>query len=88
MKTQYICLIGSFWTDESGEHHLTYGWSLDYHDTREAAIAEGFLTRGSDDFNVGVIQDGKLVSIDWMDEVVDADPQELRAAAEELGLQT
>ena len=31
----------------------------------------GFDQRGSDDFNIGVIRDGRLVATLWMDEIVD-----------------
>lgn len=43
-------------------------------DTRRAAIEHGYRVADSDDFNIGVFEEGNLVSFDWMDEVVDTDP--------------
>lgn len=40
----------------------------------------------SDDFNVGVIRDGKLVAILWQDEVVDDEPALMAEIAEQVGL--
>ncbi len=51
------------------------------------AIKAGFEVRGSDDFNIGVIEDGKLVRIDWMNEVVDADPTYMAEVSEQIGLE-
>lgn len=43
-------------------------------DYRQDAIDHGFTLGRSDDFNIGVWHDGKLVSLDWMGEPVDTDP--------------
>lgn len=65
------------------------GFSVVYADdgqrfeTREAAIAHGFKQGRSDDFNVGVYEDGNLVSIDWMNEPVDTDPDFLHRVQHE-----
>jgi hypothetical protein len=53
----------------------------------ERAIHRGLreLNR-SDDFNIGVLRDGVLVALLWMDEVVDDDPPYLAEVAEAAGL--
>jgi hypothetical protein len=49
---------------------------------REKAIKHGLKVRGSDDFNIGVLDDGKLVSLDWMEKPVDTDPDLLSSIQE------
>ena len=39
--------------------------------TIAAAIKIGLHERGSDDFNIGAIRDGRLAAVLWMDEIVD-----------------
>jgi len=34
------------------------------------AISHGFEVAGCDDFNIGVIGDGRLISLDWMEKPV------------------
>lgn len=85
MATEYIALAGSAWCNTTG-HGIYYGWDGERFDTREAAIKHGFTLDRSDDFNIGVLVDGKLVSLDWMDEAVDDDPDTLAEIGEELGL--
>lgn len=55
-----------------------YGVDDDRFDTRQKAIDHGFTFDRSDDFNIGVWEGDKLVSLDWMDRVVTADKRQLR----------
>lgn len=80
----FIAIIGSAWMNDSGSG-LSYDWDGDIFPTRDEAIQRGFQLRESDDFNVGVIQNGKLVSLDWMTEPVDTDPKELAEIAQAIG---
>lgn len=50
------------------------------------AIDHGEKLVGSDDFNIGVLNEGKLVSLDWYNDVVTADRKELDAISEDLGI--
>lgn len=53
---------------------------------RDSAIAHGFKTRGSDDFNLGLIdKDGLLVGLDWMDTPVERDPLVMARVRASLG---
>lgn len=54
-------------------------------DDREAAIDHGFTLGRCDDFNIGVLRDGKLVSVDWMHQTVDASPDVLFRVARYIG---
>ncbi len=54
--------------------------------TREQAIAHGFTKDRSDDFNIGVLEFGKLVSLDWMQEPIGEDPDVIAQIADQVGL--
>ena len=49
---------------------IGYSSDLERFDKREVAISHGFEVAGCDDFNIGVIDDGRLVSLDWMEKPV------------------
>lgn len=85
MSKQYITIVGSAWCNERG-HGISYSWDRSKFDTRKEAIDNGFSIRDSDDFNVGVVEGGALVSLDWMDEVIASEyPEELADIAAEIG---
>ncbi|HEA0268855.1 TPA: antitoxin, partial [Salmonella enterica] len=54
-------------------------------DKRDKAIKHGFKMQGSDDFNIGVIEAGRLVSFDWMDKPVGESPEILAEIADAIG---
>jgi hypothetical protein len=45
-----------------------YDWSGRLHESRADAISAGFSDFGSDDFNVGCVENGRLMWVGWMDE--------------------
>jgi hypothetical protein len=62
----------------------SWSGSGERHATREAAIEEGFEMGRSDDFNIGVFDGERLVSIDWMEDTVDDSPEYLAKVAEQF----
>ena len=66
---------------------IHYGWDGEEFGARKAAIKHGFSVRGSDDFNVGVVQGGRLLSFDWMENPVGEDDESMAEIAEALGLE-
>lgn len=54
--------------------------------TKIEAIDHGEKLVNCDDFNIGVISQGKLVSLDWYNDVVTANRKELDKIAEDLGI--
>lgn len=56
------------------------------YDTKAEAVNIGYKQADSDDFNVGVLDDGFLVSLDWMGKVVTDRPQDMVRISENLGL--
>ena len=84
--TQYIAILARAWCNDSG-CGIEYSSSLQKHASRAEAIDEGYETCDSDDFNVGVIEDGKLVYLDWMEEVVESDPEQMAEISEQICLE-
>lgn len=65
-----------------------WSWSGERFEHRADAISAGFREYGCDDFNIGVLDgSGRLVSIDWMEDVVDSEPAVLAPVIAQLGLQ-
>lgn len=65
MSKSYIVIIQRAWCNEGG-HGIEYSSDLIHYETRNGAISHGFQSVDSDDFNVGVIEGGTLISFDWM----------------------
>lgn len=66
------------------DYSTCYDWDGQFYTTRRAAISAGFRHFGSDDFNVGRVENGRLVWWGWMDE--EHPPEDRSAVAAELGL--
>lgn len=49
-------------------YEIVYSWDRTTYQTRGLAISAGFSAFGSDDFNVGRVENGVLVWWGWMDE--------------------
>lgn len=69
MSKTYIVIQQHLWCNESG-HGIEYASDCLEFDKRDKAIRHGLKMQGSDDFNIGVIDGGRLVSFDWMDKPV------------------
>ena len=82
----YIVLCGQIVGSRETGFECVYGFDGDRYATRAAAKSAGFEIRGSDDFNIGVLENGKLVSLDWMSKVVESNPDELAKIAEQIDL--
>lgn len=84
--SEYIVIIAYAFGSPNEGYSIRHAWDYERFRTRKAAIRHGFKMRDSDDFNIGVVADGKLTSVDWMEKVVDDDPNELARIADEIGL--
>lgn len=69
MSKSYIVILQYLWCNETGGG-IEYTSDYIKFDKRDKAIRHGFKLRESDDFNIGVIEAGKLISFDWMDKPV------------------
>ncbi|CNF27902.1 Uncharacterised protein [Yersinia rohdei] len=85
MQTKYIVILQSAWCNDSGSG-IMYSSDLIEFDTRNEAIKHGFILRDSDDFNIGALTNGTLISFDWMEKPVGGDGDNLPQIAELIGL--
>lgn len=88
-ERQYIVILQRAWCN-SGGHGIEYSSDLVRYDSRKEAISQGFRQIDSDDFNIGVIEGGRLISFDWMDKPVGKDgasAETLARIAESIGLE-
>lgn len=87
MSKSYIVIQQYVWCNESS-HGIEYTSDCVEFDKRDKAIKHGFKQQGSDDFNIGVIENERLVSFDWMDKPVGEsgeNPETLSAIAKAIG---
>lgn len=85
MVEQFLVLCGQIVGNMQAGFEVIYGWDGETHDDRKKAIASGLKSRGSDDFSIGVIRDGRLASLDWMDKPKDEEPGTLRDIEDQIG---
>ncbi len=83
--TKYIVIQQSAWCNDSGSG-IYYSSDLVEFDKRDKAIKHGLKQCDSDDFNIGVLVNDRLTSLDWMNRVVDDEPEILAEISEHLGL--
>lgn len=88
------------WDVQPGDRFVPYAttawmnehdYGFHYHVLEQAtslprAIKRGLAQRGSDDFNIAVLRDGRMVASLWMEEVVDDDPATIDGIADALGV--
>lgn len=86
MAVEYITVTGSVTGDPASGYQVNRHWDGRRFATKPEAVSNGFEVAESDDFNVGVVENGKLASVWWMDEQIDEPPEVLAAIAKEIGL--
>lgn len=84
MSKSYIVIQQYWWCNEKG-HGVEYTTDGVDFDKRDKAIKHGLKTQGSDDFNIGVIENERLVSFDWMNKSIDESAETLAEIAEAIG---
>jgi hypothetical protein len=83
---KYIVITSQLVGNEVSMDIEHYWDGRDFSD-RGQAISHGFRLRGSDDFNIGMINKaGGLHSIWWMNERLHEPPETLRDIGKEIGL--
>lgn len=85
--SKFIVIQQRLWCNESG-FGIEYSSDLEEFESRKEAIKHGFEITDSDDFNIGVIEDSRLVSFDWMGKPVGESQETINEIAEALGLET
>jgi hypothetical protein len=88
MTTQYIVICQQIIGGENKPFETAYNFDGRYFTDRKSAIKHGFDIRGSDDFNIGIIKNDKLVQFDWMEDSIACDKNELKEISDYIGLQS
>jgi hypothetical protein len=70
----------------SGPFHTEYASDGKKFAERADAISHGFTLGRSDDFNIGVLRNDALISLDWMDQFVDSGAGVLAKIAAQVSL--
>ena len=83
MAASYIVIFQQVVCSPGMPITIDYSWDSRKYNSRSEAITHGFEIRGSDDFNIGIVERGRLVGFSWMDESI---PDDLAAIACMIGL--
>lgn len=86
MTMTYIVLCAQVVGGNGRPFDINYNFDGKRFRCRHKAIAHGLKLRGSDDFNIGVLKRKKLVSLDWMNEPTDTEPDVLRLIESQICL--
>jgi hypothetical protein len=82
----FAVIIGRAEGNERDGFRVAWYWDGRSFGDKALAVKRGFELCGSDDFNIGVIEDGRLVSLWWMDHQIDEDATTLAEIGHECGL--
>lgn len=82
----YIVICAQAYCSHEGPVGISYHWDGEQFEQCQQAIDHGFVVRGSDDFNVGVVDGDKLMDLLWMYETIEESKAELRKIQKEIGL--
>lgn len=88
MQHQYIVLCPQAYCNPGARTSIEHATDGKRFAERADAIKHGFTLGRSDDFNIGVLRDGRLISLDWMETVVSDKAHELADIAEQILLRT
>ena len=87
MPETFITIIGRAVGNDRDGFRIAHDWDRRTFATKPEAVTNGFEATGSDDFNVGVVKDGRLMSVWWMDNQIQDQPGEIEAIGREIGLE-
>lgn len=86
IDVNYIVVIGRAVGSSDTGFQILYSSDMKKFKNREEALRHGEDITDSDDFNIGILKDGELISLDWGYKVVSSDSETLNKIAEDLGL--
>jgi hypothetical protein len=82
--TQHIITVPDRTSSDGVGFDTVYSWDGQRFPDRGVAVEHGFEVAMSDDFNVAVLDDGRLTWFGWMDQQLPDYP--LREIAEKIGV--
>jgi hypothetical protein len=86
MPETYVTIIGHAVGNDRDGFRIAHDWDGRTFTAKAEAVSNGFRAIGCDDFNVGVVKAGRLVSVWWMDRQINEPPGELEMIGREMGL--
>lgn len=86
MTVTYITLIGRAVGSDRAGFRIEHYWDGQQFADKALAVSNGFRLAQSDDFQVGVVASGRLVSVWWMDEQIAESDADLADTARQIGL--
>lgn len=81
----WIVVVGRAWMNPTG-HGMNYYWHGEVFTDKALAVSHGFVMADSDDFNLGRVEDGRLVSLWWMDNNLDESAEVLAEIERQISL--
>jgi len=81
-KREYIVIEPSIVGNQEHGFECVYSWDGIRHTTHRDAVRAGWCSRGSDDFNIGVVEGVNLVDFLWMDQPMN-DPEGMAECAKQ-----
>ena len=88
MTTEYITITCHVSDGDRDGFRVEHRWDGQRFSLKASAVRNGFNLTGTDDFRVGVLENGKLTSVRiwWLEEQASEEPETLAAIAKEIGL--
>lgn len=85
MDRKFILIIRKARCSDS-DYSIEYFSDLRMFSDRQQAINHGCDEQDSDDFNIGAVENGKLVSFEWIGGDIGEDEKTLQKISNEIGL--
>ena len=82
----YIVLVAHAVGNPEVGYKVVHDWDGQQFTRKPEAVSHGFELRKSDDFNIGVVSKGRLVSLWWMDHQVTESTETLAEISREISL--
>ena len=86
MPETYVTIVASVIGNDKDGFRIAHHWDGQSFPVKAQAVSNGFRLAQSDDFNVGVVKDGRLASLWWMDEQINEPESSLAEIGQECGL--
>jgi hypothetical protein len=84
----WITITGHAIGNDRDGFRIAYDWDRRQFSHKSEAVSNGFEATGTDDFNVGFIENGRLESLWWMEKNLGEDESTLAEIGREIGLVT
>lgn len=87
MPDTFVTIISQAEGSDRDGFRITHYSDCRQFGSKAEAVSRGFELAASDDFNVGVVSNGRLASLWWMDDRLDLLPEDLAEVGRDIGLE-